>query len=97
MLKHNSIGCEHMLLALVCEEGGRAALIFRSLNTTAERIRARVARTVGPGAEVVSGEVGFTREAKKALEFSLHEALSLNQRFVPVSYTHLTLPTKRIV
>ena len=82
MLKHDSIGCEHMLLALVCEEGGRAALIFRSLNTTAEGTRARVARTVGPGPQVASREVGFTREAKKALELSLHEALSLNRHVV---------------
>lgn len=77
MLKHDSIGCEHLLLALVREERGRVALIFKSLNTTAERTRARVARNVGPGSEVASGEVAFTREAKKALELSLHEALSL--------------------
>ena len=82
MLKHDSMGCEHLLLALVREERGRAALIFKSLNTTAERTRARVARTVGSAPEVASGDVAFTREAKRALGLSLHEAVSLNHRFV---------------
>ena len=77
MLEHSYIGCEHMLLALVREEEGRVALIFKSLNTEIERVRARVVRAVGPGPQVASGEVRFTREAKKALELSLHEALSL--------------------
>lgn len=94
MLKHDRIGCEHLLLAVVREEGGRAALIFKSLDTTAERTRARVARTVGPGPEVGAGELGFTREAKKALELSLHEALSLNHHFVRPEHILLGLLRK---
>lgn len=94
MLKHDSIGCEHLLLALVGEEGGRAARIFKSLNTTAERTRARVARNVSPASEVASDEVGFTREAKKALELSLHEALLLNYRLVGPEHILLGLLRK---
>ena len=94
MLKHDSIGCEHLLLAVVREESGRAALIFKSLNTTAERTRARVVRSLGPGAAVASGEVGFTHEAKKALEFSLREALSLNHQLVRPGHILLGLLRK---
>lgn len=91
LLNHDSIGCEHLLLALVGEDGGRAALIFKSLNTTAERTRARVARTVDPAPKVASDEVRFTREAKKALELSLHEALSLNDHVVKPEHILLAL------
>ncbi len=94
MLKHDSIGCEHLLLAVVRAESGRAELIFKSLNTTAERTRARVVRSLGPGAAAASGEVGFTHEAKKALEFSLREALSLNHHLVGPEHILLGLLRK---
>lgn len=94
LLNHDSIGCEHLLLALVCEDRGRAALIFKSLNTSDERIRARAARTVGRRPGITSAEVGFTREAKKALELSLHEALSLNDRLVGPQHILLGLLRK---
>lgn len=91
LLNHDSIGCEHLLLALVGEDRGRVALIFNSLNVTVERTRARVARTVGPAPQVAADEVRFTREAKKALELSLHEALSLNDHVVKPEHILLGL------
>ena len=76
-LKHNYIGTEHILLGLLREEEGLAARVLESFDITIEEARARVARIVGQGDEVTSGQIPFTPRAKKVLELSLREALSL--------------------
>ncbi len=51
-LGHDSVGCEHLLLAIVHEPRGLAWRMFSSLGVTVERVRAQVVRTVGPPAEL---------------------------------------------
>src|SRR6478672_3589538 len=76
-LKHNYIGTEHILLGLLREEEGLAARVLESLDITVEEVRAQVARIVGQGDEVTTGQIPFTPRAKKVLELALREALSL--------------------
>ena len=66
-LKHNYIGTEHILLGLLREEEGLAARVLESLDITVEEVRAQVARIVGQGDEVTSGQIPFTPRAKKVL------------------------------
>ena len=75
-LKHNYIGTEHILLGLLREEEGLAARVLESLDITVEEVRAQVARIVGQGDEVTTGQIPFTPRAKKVLELALREALS---------------------
>ena len=82
MLKHNYIGTEHLLLGLLREEEGLAARVLESLNLTVEEVRAQVARIVGEGDEVTTGQIPFTPRAKKVLELSLREALSLGHNYI---------------
>ena len=79
-LKHNYIGTEHILLGLLREEEGLAARVLESLDITVEEVRAQVARIVGQGDEVTTGQIPFTPRAKKVLELALREALSLGSR-----------------
>src|SRR6202142_1185857 len=81
-LKHNYIGTEHILLGLLREEEGLAARVLESLDITVERVRAQVVRIVGSGEEVTSGQIPFTRRAKKGLERALREALRLGQNYI---------------
>jgi ATP-dependent Clp protease ATP-binding subunit ClpC len=76
-LKHNYIGTEHILLGLLREEEGLAARVLESLDITVEEVRAQVARMVGQGDEVTTGQIPFTPRAKKVLDLALREALSL--------------------
>src|SRR6476646_2245502 len=76
-LKHNYIGTEHILLGLLREEEGLAARALDSLDITVQEVRAQVARIVGLGDEPTDANVPFTPRAKKVLELSLREALSL--------------------
>ena len=62
-LKHNYIGTEHILLGLLREEEGLAARVLESLDITVEEVRAQVARIVGQGDEVTTGQIPFTPRA----------------------------------
>jgi ATP-dependent Clp protease ATP-binding subunit ClpA len=90
-LKHNYIGTEHLLLGLLREEEGLAARVLESLDITVEEVRAQVARTVGEGDEVATGEVPFTPRAKKVLEVSLREGLSLGHNYIGTEHILLGL------
>ena len=81
-LEHDCVGCEHILLGLVREEKCLAALVFASLGVSAERVRKQVVSAVGPGVAAASGEIVFTRQAKKALELAPREARSISHCFV---------------
>ena len=91
LLKHNYIGTEHLLLGLLREEEGLAARVLESLDITVEEVRDQVARIVGYGDEVASGQIPFTPRAKKVLELSLREALSLGHNYIGTEHVLLGL------
>ena len=76
-LKHNYIGTEHILLGLLREEEGLAARVLESLDITVEEVRAQVARIVGQGDEVTTGQIPFTPRARKTLELSFRGMIAL--------------------
>src|SRR4051794_14952251 len=90
-LKHNYIGTEHILLGLLREEEGLAARVLDSLEITVEEVRAQVARIVGQGDEVTTGQIPFTPRAKKVLELALREALSLGHNYIGTEHILLGL------
>ena len=90
-LKHNYIGTEHILLGLLREEEGLAARVLESLDITVEEVRAQVARIVGQGDEVTTGQIPFTPRAKKVLELALREALSLGHNYIGTEHILLAL------
>jgi ATP-dependent Clp protease ATP-binding subunit ClpA len=81
-LKHNYIGTEHLLLGLLREDEGLAARVLESFDVTVEEVRGQIARIVGEGDEVLTGQIPFTPRAKKVLELSLREALSLGHNYI---------------
>jgi ATP-dependent Clp protease ATP-binding subunit ClpA len=90
-LRHNYIGTEHILLGLLREEEGLAARVLQSFEITVERVRAQVVRIVGSGEEVTAGQIPFTPRAKKVLELSLREALSLGHNYIGTEHILLGL------
>ncbi len=90
-LKHNYIGTEHILLGLLREEEGLAARVLESLDITVDEVRSQVARIVGQGDEVTTGQIPFTPRAKKVLELALREALSLGHNYIGTEHILLGL------
>src|SRR5438552_8037392 len=90
-LKHNYIGTEHILLGLLREEEGLAARVLESLAITVEEVRAQVARIVGQGDDVTTGQIPVTPRAKKVLELALREALSRGHNYIGTEHILLGL------
>ncbi len=90
-LKHNYIGTEHILLGLLREEEGLARRVLESLDITVEEARAQVARIVGQGDEMTTGQIPFTPRAKKVLELTQREALSLGHNYIGTEHILLGL------
>ena len=90
-LGHDRLGTEHLLLGLLCVEGGVAAHVLGSFELTLDNARKRVVNIVGPGDPVVSGQIAFTPAAKKTLELSLREALSLGHNYIGTEHILLGL------
>src|SRR4029077_1941942 len=62
-----------------------------ALDITVEDVRAQVARIVGQGDEVTTGQIPFTPRAKKVLELALREALSLGDNYIGTEHILLGL------
>jgi ATP-dependent Clp protease ATP-binding subunit ClpC len=94
-LKHNYIGTEHLLLGVLREEKGFGARALADLGVRIEEVRAQIARVVGEGDEVASGQIPFTPRAKKALEMSLREARSLGSNYIGTEHILLGIADTR--
>ena len=91
ILKHKSIGAEHILLGLLRVEEGLAARVLESLGITVERVRAQVLRIVGSEEEIGSGQIVFNPLAQKVLLLAPHEALSLGHDEIDTGHILLGL------
>jgi ATP-dependent Clp protease ATP-binding subunit ClpC len=90
-LWHDHIGTEHILLGLLREEEGLAARVLESFGVTVDEVRAEVARIVGRGDAVATGQIPFTPRAKKVLELALREALHLGHNYIGTEHLLLGL------
>lgn len=80
-LRHNYIGTEHLLLGLLRERSAASRALER-FDLTLEEVQAQVARIIGQGDEVGTGQIPFTPRAKKVLELSLREALKEGHNYI---------------
>ncbi|MHB8694900.1 MAG: Clp protease N-terminal domain-containing protein [Solirubrobacteraceae bacterium] len=88
---HGHIGTEHELLGLLANPETHAWQVLNSLGVTAEIARERVVELVPVGEHHSEGQIPFTPRAKKVLELSLREALSLGHGFITPEHLLLAL------
>src|SRR5262245_43315946 len=90
-LRHDHVGTEHMLLALLREGDGVAAAVLRDV-ADREEIRQRVLEKVRAGQSTIAlGELPYTSRAKKVLEFSMAAAGQLSHSYVGTEHLLLGL------
>ena len=85
---HSYVGTEHLLLGLVAEEQGIAAVTLKEMGVTIENARKEVYDIVGMGPESVE-LVGMTPRTKKIFELAFAEARNFGHNYV--STEHLLL------
>ena len=85
------MGTEHILLALLREDEGTAAIVLKSSGVTYRQVRVAVIRMVGVGVEAARGELPFTGPAQDALERARREASIRDQAQVGTEHILLAL------
>ena len=90
-LRHNYVGTEHMLLALIREGQGLAAKALESMGIGLPGVRQKVEETIGQGEGSPSAHIPFTPQTKKALELSLRESVALGHDYIGTEHILLGL------
>src|SRR5262245_18138706 len=91
-LKHDYVGTEHVLVALVREGSGVAAIILKNLGLDLHKIRTRVEEFVQRGRiEIPPKELPLTPRTKHLVENSLEEARKLRHSYVGTEHLLLGL------
>jgi ATP-dependent Clp protease ATP-binding subunit ClpC len=91
LLNHNYLGTEHLLLGLIHEGEGVAAMALESLGISPEAARAQLEEIIGQGQSAPIGHIPFTPRAKKVFELSLREALQLGHNYIGTEHILLGL------
>ena len=71
---HQFIGTEHLLLGLLREQEGIAALALEKLGVALDSVRAAVEEKIGRGDHPVQEEIDYVPRARKVLSLALDEA-----------------------
>jgi hypothetical protein len=90
--KHDFIGTEHVLLALLAENGGLAhELLVRKAGSEEAIQRAVEDQMRPPGKKAPRGHIAFTPKSKEVLEHTIRAAHELNHDFVGTEHILLGL------
>ena len=91
-LHHDYIGTEHLLLGLVKEGEGVAAVVLTNLGINTDDLRRAVENAVDAGSEtLVLGEVPLNQEARSCLNYALDEARKMNHTYIGTEHLLLGL------
>jgi ATP-dependent Clp protease ATP-binding subunit ClpA len=71
---HHYIGTEHVLLGLLREQQGLAALVLSTLGVELDATRAIIERQMGRGNDVNSEEIDYVPRVRKVLSLAMDEA-----------------------
>ena len=89
---HDYIGTEHILLGLIKEGEGVAAVVLQKMEIDLQQIRLEVEKIVKSGpSTVISGDIPFTPKAKKAIELAGAEARALSHNYIGTEHILLGL------
>ena len=92
-LRHEYVGSEHLILAIVRERSGVAATVLRNLGVEGEKLVWRIEETVKRGApgSVKGPDLPYTSRAKKVLELAMTQARELGTNYVGTEHLLLGL------
>jgi ATP-dependent Clp protease ATP-binding subunit ClpC len=91
-LRHEYIGTEHILLGVVQERSGVAAVVLKNLEVDIARIRVEAEKLVPSGPDLVTVPIlPQTPRAKRVIELALEEARNLQHNYVGTEHVLLGL------
>jgi ATP-dependent Clp protease ATP-binding subunit ClpC len=95
-LSHEYVGTEHILLALIAEEGGVAANALKNMDVDLRTIQLEVMKVVQIAPQMVClGKLPWTPRAKNVIEYSIEEARQFGDNCVDTEHVLLGLLRER--
>ncbi|MGZ3600326.1 MAG: Clp protease N-terminal domain-containing protein [Ktedonobacterales bacterium] len=88
---HQYIGTEHLLLGLLREHEGVAALVLDKLGVALDPVRAAVEKQIGRGDQPVQEEIDYVPRVRKVLSLALDEAERQGSAYVRTEHILLGL------
>src|SRR5262245_2731827 len=92
-LRHEYVGTEHLLLALIADPAGAGTSVLRELGVQAEGARRAIEEIVKKGKTAVSADqpLPYTSRSKKVLELAMSAARNLGDDYVGAEHLLLGL------
>ena len=90
-LGHNLVGTEQILLGLIGEGTGIAAIVLNQLGITLDSARSEVESIIGRGVGFVPLELPFTPKVKRLFDQSLQEARQLGHNYIGTEHLLLAI------
>jgi ATP-dependent Clp protease ATP-binding subunit ClpC len=90
-LGHNLVGTEQILLGLIGEGTGIAAIVLDDLGVSLDTTRIEVENVIGRGNRIVPTELPFTPKAKRIFEQSYQEARQLGHNYIGTEHLLLAI------
>jgi ATP-dependent Clp protease ATP-binding subunit ClpA len=90
-LGHSSVGMGHLLLGLIGEDGGVAAVALKSLGASMDEARSVVRRAGDRATAAPPGPLPFTPGLGIVLREALHESLRLGHSYIATEHLLLSL------
>ena len=90
-LGHNLVGTEQILLGLIGEGTGVAAIVLDDLGVALDKARTEVENVIGRGNRLVPTELPFTPKAKRIFEQSYKEARQLGHNYIGTEHLLLAI------
>ena len=91
LLGHDYVGTEHLLLGLIREGEGGAAMALQALGISLEDVRREVEAIIDGDRRQPLAHIPFTLGAKKALDLSAEESVRLGHDYVGTGHLLLGL------
>jgi len=88
---HSYIGTEHLLLGLIREGDGLAAVVLRTLGIDLATVRARIESVLGRNERIIIQQIIPTSRVKKVIEISFEEAKRMGHNYVGTEHLLLGL------
>ncbi|MGC1377222.1 MAG: ATP-dependent Clp protease ATP-binding subunit [Anaerolineales bacterium] len=88
---HNAIGTEHLLIALIEEDGGVAGRVLREMGLEPDRVREMVMRLTGEGRTAPGEKLELSADTQQVLELAVDEAHRLGHHYIGTEHLLLGL------
>lgn len=96
-LHHNFIGTEHLLLGLIGESNGVAAMLFTEMGITLDSACSEVQKLTGGGLTIPALEIPFSPRAKTAMETAVEISDELGHQYIGTGHLLLGIIQEGVV